>query len=520
MLSFYRQSRIYFHQITNARHQLCALLSTPFPSNVNHEETRQLSVCTPLSGEFNSAHSKEKFLSAANCRHWTSKFYRLQNFSSTSSGPGRFDESRQSDSRTRRFDQSERDARTVMVAGLSKDTTIESLRQYFSKKGEVTDCRIIRDKMTGDSRKFGFVEFATAEQAELASKDRPFIDDKNVSVLMSGNKELNEKYRIFVGGLSRHTSQAILHHHFSKFGDIFECSIVRNDDNLSKGFGYVIFKDQKSVDSALNSQPHSIDNQVVFVQHTPPRRRELTMFVGNLSPKTTDESLREHFSKYGRLTQSEVKIDRQTGQSRGFGYVAFGSQEELDCALNDQHVIDGVEVKLDSSTHEFKLQVDSLPRNMSEVSLKKSLWDFFSRYGRVRDCNFIKNSVGTTTAFVSMSSKDEISRALAGRPHWIDAIDKLVDTRHKGKEFGLIVHGLPKDATDEDLYETFSKAGKLVHWAVMRDWKDKTNRSLGYGYVKFSTAEEVAKAIENQPHEINGTKLKIERRYDISKHER
>ncbi|KAI1710698.1 RNA recognition motif domain-containing protein [Ditylenchus destructor] len=243
------------------------------------------------------------------------------------------------------------------------------------------------------------------------------------------------------------------------------------------------------------------------------------MFIGNLSSKTNDESLRKHFSKYGQLTQCNVKIDRQTGQSRGFGYVGFGSQEELDRALRDQpHEIDGVEVRLDYSTHELDLSVDSLPQNISQESLKELLWDFFSGYGRVRNCTFIKNSAGTITAFVAMSSKDEISRALNARPHWIG--DKLVDTCHQGAEFALVVHGLPKDATDEDLRKTFSKAGKLVHWQVMRAWKDKTNRPLGYGYVKFSTAEDVARAIENQPYDIRGTRLKIERRYDISKHEK
>ncbi|KAI1697130.1 RNA recognition motif domain-containing protein [Ditylenchus destructor] len=495
MLSLFRSSRIYFHKLSNSRRQLWGFTSIFFiHSNVNHEVTRKLSSVVCYMDQ-----SKKLF----NTAEWTSQVYSRQSFSSSSSGSGKFD-----------------DSRSVMVANLSKDTTEDSLRKYFSEKSEVTKCSIVRDRKTGTSRQFGFVEFSTVEEAQLASKSRPFIDDKNVSVRMSGYKELDEKYRIFVGGLSRHTSQAILHHHFSKFGDIHECHIVRNDDNLSKGFGYVTYKSQDSIDRALNSKkPHSIDNKVVFVEHAGSlRRRELTLFVGNLSPKTTDESLKKHFSKYGQLTQCNVKIDRQTGQSRGFGYVGFASQEALDRALDAQHVVDGVEVKLDCSTRELNLQVDSLPRNMSEESLKKSLCDYFSRYGRVRDCRFIKNSAGNTTAFVSLSSKDEISRALNARPHWIDG--KLVNTRHQDAEFTLIVNGIPKDATDEDLYETFSKIGKRVHWQVMRDWKNKTNRSLGYGFVSFSTAEDVARAIENQPYEINGTKLKIERRYDISKHER
>ncbi|KAI1710343.1 RNA recognition motif domain-containing protein [Ditylenchus destructor] len=498
MISQFRHLRSYFGQIFNTRRQLCAFTSTiPIQRNVNHEETRKLStslfVFKPLSIEFYSAHSKEKLLSAVNRRYWTSQFYGFQSFSS-SSGPGR-------------FDQSERDARTLMVAGLSKDTTEAALRVVFTKlKLDVTDCRIARDKNTGGSRQFGFVELATVEQAKQALEFDHYIDGKQVSVKMSGYKEFEEKYRIFVGGLLKETSGDTLHRHFSKFGDIFACHIVRNEINSSKGFGYVTYKSQDSLDRALNSQPHRIDGQIVTVRHADSRRSDFTLFIGKLSPKTTDESLKEHFSKYGRLTQCNVKTDRQTGQSRGFGYVAFGSQEELDRALKDQpHVIDGVEVEINYQTSELDLMVDSLPRNISEESLKKLLWDFFSQYGHVRDCSFIKNSAGTTTAFVSLSSKDEISQALADRPHYIKG--KLVDTHLKGQLFGLYVGGLPKDAADEDLYETFSKDGKLVHWQVMRTWKDKTNQSLGYGYVTFSTAEEVDQVMERQPYSIKGVQI-------------
>ncbi|KAI1708550.1 RNA recognition motif domain-containing protein [Ditylenchus destructor] len=491
MLSLFRPSRIYFGQIFKTRRQLCgfnAIVSAQ--RSVNYEETRKMSssiVCC-------TDHSKEKLLNAANRRHWTSQIFRLQSFSSSSSGPGRFDESR-----------------TLMVAGLSTDTTVDYLREFFSQKWEVTNCRIARNKQTGASLQYGFVEFLTAEQAKQTLEYDHKIDGKNVSVKMSGNKELDEKYRIFVGGLLKETSTDSLHSHFSQFGDIFACDIVRNNYNSSRGFGYVTYKCQKSVDNALNSQAHSIDDKVVTVKHAHLRQRELTLFIGKLSPETTDESLREHFSKYGQLTDCEVKTDRQTGLSRGFGYVGYALQEELDNALNEQlHVIDGVEVEINNRSSKLDLMVESLPQNISEESLKKSLCDFFSRYGRVRDCTFIKNSAGRTTAFVSMSSRDEISRALAGRPHWIDTINKLVDTHQKGEEFALIVNGLPKNGTNEDLYETFSKVGNPVHWDVKYD--PKTNRSFGYGYVSFSSAEEVDRIMDRRPYSIHGQEVTVQRK--------
>ncbi|KAI1703169.1 RNA recognition motif domain-containing protein [Ditylenchus destructor] len=472
MISHFRHIRTYFHQLSNTRRQLCDFtLTVPTQSNVNHEE---------------------KLLSAVNHRHLTSQFYILQNFFSSSSGSRKFDH-----------------ARTLMVAGLSRDTTDVALCVCFSKKWEVTYCRIVRDKMTGNSRRFGFVELLTAEQAKDALEFDHFIDGKQIRVQISGNKELDEKYKIFVGGLLKETSEESLHKHFSKFGDIFACDIVRSEDNLSKGFGFVVYKSQDSLDCALNSQPHWVDNTVVTVKHASPRRRELTLFVGNLSPQTTSDSLGKHFSKYGQLTQCNVKTDPNTGQSRGFGHVTFESQEEFERARSDYHIIDGVKVSFHSKGQD--LVVESLSPNITEDSLRK----FFSQYGQVQDCAITKNSVGASTAFVTMSNEEEISRALNARPHWIDG--KLVDTHQKNESFNLFVGGLPKNTTDEDLYETFSKVGNLVHWEVKRDWKNKTNRPLGYAYVAFSSAEEVDRVMEDRPYYIHGSELTVQRRLQRKK---
>ncbi|KAI6000746.1 hypothetical protein EDD15DRAFT_2234295 [Pisolithus albus] len=58
------------------------------------------------------------------------------------------------------------------------------------------------------------------------------------------------------------------------------------------------------------------------------------LYVGNLSWNTTDDSLFEAFSQYGQVTDSIVMKDRETGRSRGFGFVTFNSADEADAAIN------------------------------------------------------------------------------------------------------------------------------------------------------------------------------------------
>jgi len=56
----------------------------------------------------------------------------------------------------------------LYVGNLSYGTTDESLQAHFSKAGSVTSARVIKDKMTGRSKGFGFVEMNSADDAQKA----------------------------------------------------------------------------------------------------------------------------------------------------------------------------------------------------------------------------------------------------------------------------------------------------------------------------------------------------------------
>lgn len=59
-------------------------------------------------------------------------------------------------------------AKKLYVGGLPYSTTDEQLREAFSESGEVSSATIIMDKMTGRSKGFGFVEFASDADAQAA----------------------------------------------------------------------------------------------------------------------------------------------------------------------------------------------------------------------------------------------------------------------------------------------------------------------------------------------------------------
>jgi len=58
------------------------------------------------------------------------------------------------------------------------------------------------------------------------------------------------------------------------------------------------------------------------------------LYVGNLAYSVRDESLQEAFAQFGTVTSAKVMMDRETGRSKGFGFVEMGSDAEAQAAIN------------------------------------------------------------------------------------------------------------------------------------------------------------------------------------------
>jgi len=65
------------------------------------------------------------------------------------------------------------------------------------------------------------------------------------------------------------------------------------------------------------------------------------LFVGGLAWATDDHGLRTAFEQFGTVTDAKVITDRETGRSRGFGFVTFGSDDE---AANAIQAMDGTDL--------------------------------------------------------------------------------------------------------------------------------------------------------------------------------
>jgi RNA recognition motif-containing protein len=85
-------------------------------------------------------------------------------------------------------------AQKLFVGSLSFSTTTDGLRELFAKCGTVLSATVVTDQFSGRSRGFGFVEMATAEEAQraVAQLDRRSVDGRPIKVELAKPKAATE----------------------------------------------------------------------------------------------------------------------------------------------------------------------------------------------------------------------------------------------------------------------------------------------------------------------------------------
>ncbi|KAK7388869.1 hypothetical protein VNO78_23696 [Psophocarpus tetragonolobus] len=84
----------------------------------------------------------------------------------------------------------------------------------------------------------------------------------------------------------------------------------------------------RQVSSELRSSP-SFFQAIRCMSFAPTTK----LFIGGVSYSTDEQSLREAFSKYGEVVDARIIMDRETGRSRGFGFITYTSVEEASSAI-------------------------------------------------------------------------------------------------------------------------------------------------------------------------------------------
>lgn len=148
----------------------------------------------------------------------------------------------------------------------------------------------------------------------------------------------------------------------------------------SRGYGFITYKHIESTQLALKAPSKLIDGRMAVCNlacegltgsSTTPDLPQRKVYIGGLSPDVTSEMLLNFFGRHGEIEEGSVAYDKDTNESRGFGFITFKTVEAAKKAIDDpQKSLGGrtVVVKL-ADSHKGRTAQMQLPTSMVPMAL-------------------------------------------------------------------------------------------------------------------------------------------------------
>ncbi|XP_026390105.1 UBP1-associated protein 2A-like [Papaver somniferum] len=174
----------------------------------------------------------------------------------------------------------------LFVHGLDWETTSDQFKEIFSTYGDIIQCRIVVDRVTGQSKGYGFVLYKHRKSVSKALRE-PLkkIGNRIAMCHLASNQQKQRK--IFVGNVDSETSSLRLHSFFSKYGEIEEGPIGFDKyTGKFRGYAMFIYKTVGGARRAVEEPIKRFDGYIIYCQMATDQRQKFGLGIGGFSPYT------------------------------------------------------------------------------------------------------------------------------------------------------------------------------------------------------------------------------------------
>merc|ERR1719167_271426 len=219
--------------------------------------------------------------------------------------------------------------------------TQEEIRSLFSSIGEVESCKLIRDKVTGQSLGYGFVNYHRIEDASKAIQTLNGLRLQNKTIKVSFARPSSEAIKganLYVSGLPKHMTQPDLERLFSSCGNIITSRILCDNisggskdgsvPGLSKGVGFIRFDQRVEAERAIQKLNGTIPEgatepiTVKFANNPSNNAKAIPPLAAYLAPQAARRALGAALHPASRFRYSPLAGDLLAGGSLLSGMAA------------------------------------------------------------------------------------------------------------------------------------------------------------------------------------------------------
>lgn len=157
------------------------------------------------------------------------------------------------------------------------------------------------------------------------------------------------------------------------------------------------------------------------------------LFIGGLTVETSEMHLENHFSKFGFIFDVIIIRNRATGGSKGYGFISCNCYKTYQRIINTDHIINDRAIDCHASFKKLddpeKFQENANKKifvgGISSETSDKDLFNYFSRFGNVRQAYVIKDPVSKRSkkfGFAIMKDQESVDSVLAVSCHSIKGL--------------------------------------------------------------------------------------------------